>query len=141
MSLEPLLGRENHMRLKILLPTEVLLDEETAKVTAEARNGSFCLLPAHIDFVTALVPGLLSFENKEGDEIFLAVDEGVLVKEGKTVRVSTRNAVRGTELGRLRRTVEDTFKVLDDHEKKARSAMARIEAGFVRRFLEVQRRG
>ena len=129
------------MRLKILLPTEVLLDEEAAKVTAEAHNGSFCLLPAHIDFVTALVPGLLSFENTEGDEIFLAVDEGVLVKEGKTVRVSTRNAVRGTELGRLRRTVEDTFKVLDDHEKKARSAMARIEAGFVRRFLEVQRRG
>jgi F-type H+-transporting ATPase subunit epsilon len=129
------------MRLKILLPTEVLLDEEAAKVTAEAHNGSFCLLPAHIDFVAALVPGLLSFENKEGDETFLAVDEGVLVKEGETVWVSTRNAVRGTELGRLRRTVEDTFKVLDDHEKKARSAMARIEAGFVRRFLEVQRRG
>jgi len=124
-----------------LLPTEVLLDEEAAKVTAEAHNGSFCLLPAHIDFVAALVPGLLSFENREGEEVFLAVDDGVLVKEGQTVWVSTRNAVRGTELGRLRRTVEDTFKILDDHEKKARSAMARIEAGFVRRFLEVQRRG
>lgn len=124
-----------------MLPTEVLLDEEAAKVTAEAHNGSFCLLPAHIDFVAALVPGLLSFENREGEEVFLAVDDGVLVKEGQTVWVSTRNAVRGTELGRLRRTVEDTFKILDDHEKKARSAMARIEAGFVRRFLEVQRRG
>jgi len=129
------------MRLKILLPAEVLLDEEVGKVTAEAQNGFFCLLPAHIDFVTALVPGLLSFESKEGEEIFVAVDEGVLVKEGQNVWVSTRNAMRGTELGRLRKTIEDTFKVLDDREKTARSAMAKIEAGFVRRFLEIQRRG
>jgi len=129
------------MRLKVLLPTEVLLDEEVGKVTAEAQNGFFCLLPAHIDFVTALVPGLLSFESKEGGEIFVAVDEGVLVKEGQNVWVSTRNAMRGTELGRLRKTIEDTFKVLDDREKTARSAMAKIEAGFVRRFLEIQRRG
>ncbi len=49
------------MKLKILLPTEIMLDEEVTKVTAEAGNGSFCLLPRHIDFVAALVPGLLSF--------------------------------------------------------------------------------
>ena len=129
------------MRLKVLLPTEVLLDEEVGKVTAEAQNGFFCLLPAHIDFVTALVPGLLSFESKKGEEIFVAVDEGVLVKEGQNVWVSTRNAMRGTELSRLIKTIEHTFKVLDDREKTARSAMAKIEAGFVRRFLEIQRRG
>jgi len=129
------------MKLKILLPTEVLLDEEVSKVTAEAQNGSFCLLPAHIDFVAALVPGLLSFEAIEGKEVFLAVDEGVLVKAGRNVWVSTRNAIRGEDLGRLRKTVEEKFKVLDDREKTARSAMAKIEANFVRRFLEIQRRG
>jgi len=129
------------MKLKILLPTEVLLDEEVSKVTAEAQNGSFCLLPAHIDFVAALVPGLLSFEAIEGKEVFLAVDEGVLVKDGRNVWVSTRNAIRGEDLGRLRKTVEEKFKVLDDREKTVRSAMAKIEANFVRRFLEIQRRG
>lgn len=129
------------MRLKVLLPTQVLLDEAVSKVTAEAQNGSFCLLPAHIDFVAALVPGLLSFGTKEGKEVFLAVDEGVLVKQGQNVSISTRNAVRGEDLGRLRKTVEEEFKVLDDREKTARSAMAKIEANFVRRFLEIQRRG
>ena len=49
------------MRLTVLLPTEILVDEEVVKVVAEAQNGSFCLLPRHIDFVAALVPGLLSF--------------------------------------------------------------------------------
>lgn len=129
------------MRLRVLLPTEVLVDEEVNKVVAEAQNGSFCLLPAHIDFVSALVPGLLSFEGPEGGEVFLAVDEGVLVKKGQDVTVSTRNAVRGPDLGQLRETVEEQFKVLDDREKTARSAMVKIEAGFVRRFLEIQRRG
>ena len=128
------------MRLKILLPTEVLVDEQAGKVTAEAQNGSFCLLPRHVDFVAALVPGLLSFENDEGEEIFVAVDEGVLVKYGQKVLVSTRSAVRGGELGELRQIVEERFMVLDDKEKTARTAMAKIEAGFVRRFLEVQRR-
>jgi len=131
------------MRLKVLLPTEVLVDETVKKVAAEAANGSFCLLPRHIDFVTALVPGLLSFESggEEGEEVFLAVAEGVLVKSGQEVLVSVRNAVRGGEMGELRRIINEKFKVLDEKEKTARTAMARIEAGFVRRFLEVQKRG
>jgi len=130
------------MQLKVLLPTEILVDEAVRKVTAEAANGSFCLLPKHIDFVAALVPGLLSFETeKEGREVFLAVAEGVLVKSGQEVLVSVRNAARGGDLGEMRQIVEEKFKILDDKEKTARTAMARIEAGFVRRFLEVQKRG
>ena len=129
------------MNLKVLLPAEVLVQEEVAKVTAEAHNGSFCLLPKHVDFVAALVPGILSFETAGGREAFVAVDEGILVKCGDEVMVSTRNAMRGPDLGQLRRTVEERFKVLGDREKTARSAMVKIEAGFVRRFLEIQRHG
>jgi F-type H+-transporting ATPase subunit epsilon len=129
------------MTLKILLPTEVLLEEAVNKITAEASNGSFCLLPRHIDFVAALVPGLLSYEDKQGHEIFLAVDEGVLVKQGEEVFVSTRNALRGPDLGVLEKTVKEQFLSLDDREKTARSAVAKIEASFVRRFLEIQKRG
>ena len=129
------------MNLKVLLPAEVLVKEDVAKVTAEAHNGSFCLLPKHVDFVAALVPGILSFETAGGREAFVAVDEGILVKCGEEVMVSTRNAVWGQDLGQLRRTVEERFKVLDDREKTARSAMVKIEAGFVRRFLEIQRHG
>jgi F-type H+-transporting ATPase subunit epsilon len=129
------------MNLKVLLPTGVLVQEDVAKVTAEAHNGSFCLLPKHVDFAAALVPGILSFETAGGREAFLAVDEGILIKCGQEVLVSTRNAVRGPDLGQLRLTVEERFKVLDDREKTARSAMVKIEAGFVRRFLEIQRHG
>jgi F-type H+-transporting ATPase subunit epsilon len=129
------------MNLKVLLPTEVLIEEEVTKVIAEAPNGFFCLLPKHVDFVTALVPGILSFETTGDREEFLAVDEGILIKCGGEVSVSTRNAMRGPDLGQLKRAVVERFETLDEREKTARFAMTRIEAGFVRRFLEIQGHG
>ena len=90
------------MRLKLLVPTQIVVDEEVGKVVAEAENGSFCLLPRHVDFLAALLPGFLGFADRAGKEWFVAVDEGVLVKHGDTVLVSTRQAVRGGDLGQLR---------------------------------------
>ncbi len=49
------------MRLRVLLPTQVLLDREVNKLTAEAEDGAFGMLPRHIDFVTMLVPGILTY--------------------------------------------------------------------------------
>ena len=129
------------MNLKVLLAAEVLLETEVSKVIAEAHNGFFCLLPKHVDFVTALVPGILSFEISGDREEYLAVDEGILVKCGEDVLVSARNAVQGPDLGQLQSTVSEKFEAIDEHEQTARTAMAKIEAGFVRRFLEIQRYG
>lgn len=127
------------MKLKVLLPTEVLIDEEVNRVTAEAENGSFCLLPRHIDFVAALVPGLLSFVSAEDKEEFLVVDEGILVKCGPQITVSTRNAVLGPDLGTLKQMLREQFRILDEHERMARSAVVKLEADFVRRFTEMEK--
>ena len=129
------------MKLKVLLPTEILIHEEVVKVVAEAENGSFCILPRHVDFLAALVPGIFSFVTSGGVEQFLAVDEGILIKCGPEVLVSTRNAVRGPDLGKLEQTVEKSFQVLEDRERMARSAVAKLEANFIRRLMEFQEHG
>ncbi|MCW8827433.1 MAG: F0F1 ATP synthase subunit epsilon [Gammaproteobacteria bacterium] len=128
------------LHLQLLLPTEVLVDREVVKVIAEAENGEFCLLPRHIDFVAALVPGVLSFYISEEEERFAAIDEGILVKSGRDVLISTPNGVLGTDLAKLQSLVEDHFLELDEHERKVRSALARLEAGTVRGFWELQER-
>jgi F-type H+-transporting ATPase subunit epsilon len=128
------------MRLKVVLPSGVLLEQDVVKVVAEAENGSFCLLPSHIDFVAPLTPGLLAFTPRDGEEIFLAVDEGVLVKCGPEVLVSTWNAVRGP-LGELRQAVREQFRELGEREQKARSALGRLEASLVRQILNWEERG
>lgn len=131
------------MRLKVFTPTGVLVDEAVSKVIAEAPNGAFCLLPRHIDFAAALVPGLLAYTRDAGtneDEVFLAVDEGVLVKRGAEVTVATRQAVQDDDLARLKLTLKAHFETLDEHEKQLRSSLARLEANFVRRFTELKER-
>lgn len=125
------------MQLKVLLPTRVLVDETVSKVIADAENGSLCLMPRHVDFATALAPGILSYWMEDGEH-FLAVDEGTLVKVGAQVLVSTRHAVEHRSLEALKLTVAKEFHVLDEHERQARTAMARLEAAALHRFLELQ---
>ena len=128
------------MNLKVLLPAEIFLCEEVTKIVAEAENGFFCLLPQHADFTAALAPGILSFTTGNG-ETHLAVDGGALLKRGPEVLVSTRNAVRSPELGTLRDVVVRQFEEIDEREKKARSAAAKLEVDLLRRFMELKDHG
>jgi len=128
------------MRLEVTLPSRVMLDQAVTRVVAEGQGGSFCLLPRHIDMTAALVPGLLSFTSADGAQGLLGIDEGVLVKRGGDVLVATLNAVRGDDLATLRAVVQERFIELDEHERIARSALARLEAGVVRRFLQLGER-
>ncbi|MFZ9183127.1 MAG: F0F1 ATP synthase subunit epsilon [Hylemonella sp.] len=128
------------MQLKVLLPTQVLVDEPVTRVVAEALNGSFCLLPRHVDFVSALACGILAYTTDRGDERFLAVDEGTLVKVGPQVLVSTRQAVAHPSLEALRDTIAEQFRQLDEQERQSRSALARLEAAALQHFLELEER-
>lgn len=125
------------MRILVQMPTEVVVDEAVNRVTAEAENGSFCLLPRHVDFVATLVPGLVSFVTADGDERFIAIDGGTLVKCGPQVTISTPNAVQGNDLGRLQETVDLRFRILDENRRMVQTAMAKLEAALVHRFAEL----
>lgn len=122
------------MNLKILLPAGVLLEEQVEQVTAEAENGFFSILPRHIDFVAALVPGIFSYVTPDDEEHFLALDDGILVKQGDQVYVSAARAVSGESLEVLEYAVENELKVLGEDEKKSRAVMARLEADTLRQF-------
>lgn len=123
------------MKLKVLVCTQVFLVAMVEQVNAEAKDGAFGLLSDHIDFVTALVPGILSYRSEAGEEVFLAVDEGILVKCGTEVLVSTPRAVKGLDLKTLHQTVEQEFRQLNEQQKLTRTAVARLEAGLARGIL------
>ena len=119
------------MNLKVLLPFQVFAEKTgVSRIVAETREGSFGLLPHRLDCVAALAPGILIYETESDGEVFVAVDEGVLVKTGPDVLVSVRRALGGTDLGQLREAVEQEFLTLDEHEQSVRSALAKMESGF-----------
>jgi len=127
------------MHLKILLPYGIFADKtDVARIVAETSAGSFGILPHRLDCVAALVPGILIYQAESGEEVLVAVDEGILVKTGTDVLVSVRRAVGGTDLGRLRAAVEKEFLTLDENERSVRRATAKLEIGFLRRFAALQ---
>lgn len=129
------------MRLRVLLPTEILVDSEVEKVAAEGMHGAFCLLPRHIDFVSALTSGILTYAQPGEGETFMAIDEGVLVKQGDDVLVSTRDAIQGEDLPTLQTAVVEQFQARGERERITRTALAKLEADFIRRFIELRRNG
>ena len=126
------------MTLKVLLPFQVFVEKTgVSRIVAETREGSFGLLPHRLDCVAALAPGILTYETEADGEVFVAVDEGVLIKTGLDVRVSVRRALGGIDLGQLRAGVEREFLTLDENEQSVRSAVAKMEAGFLRRLASL----
>jgi len=127
------------MNLKILLPFQVFVQSTgVSRIVAENLDGSFGLLPHRLDCVAALAPGILIYENEGAGEIYVAVDEGVLLKIGLDVLVSVRNAIGGTDLGQLHAAVKSEFLKLNEGEQSVRSVMARMESDFIRRLAGFQ---
>jgi F-type H+-transporting ATPase subunit epsilon len=127
------------MHLKILLPTEVFADEaHVTSIVAATSSGSFGLLEHRLDCVAALMPGILTYQTPERGTVYLAADEGVLVKTGAEVLVSVRNAIGGANLSQLHDVVKQKFLTLDREERTVRDMVARMESGFVGRFAEYQ---
>ena len=126
------------MNLKILLPFRVFADlQGVSRIVAETRAGSLGLLPHRLDCVAPLAPGILTYETASGEEVFVAVDEGVLVKAGVEVLVSVRRALSGTDLGRLREAVEQEFLNLDAREQSLRTTLAKLESDLIRRMVNL----
>jgi F-type H+-transporting ATPase subunit epsilon len=126
------------MNLKILLPFQVFAEKTgVSRIVAETPEGSFGLLPHRLDCVAALARGILTYETDVDGEVFVAVDEGVIVKAGPDVRVSVRRALAGANLGQLREAVDREFLTLDEQEKNVRSVVAKMEGDLIRRMARL----
>jgi F-type H+-transporting ATPase subunit epsilon len=125
------------MKMKILLPFHVFAElTDVLRIVAETREGSFGLLPQRLDCVAALSPGILTYETHNEGTVYLAVDEGVLVKTGPNIWVSVRHAIKGADLGQLHETVKRQFLTINQQERDIRLVVAKMESGLLARLAE-----
>lgn len=123
------------LEVRVVVPDRAVFSMACDKILAEGLQGYFCMLPRHIDHVTALVPGILKLTEAGGGDRYLAIEEGTLVKRGQNVVISVRGAVEG-ELGQLRRAVLENARRVDETEQKAKMALNHLEASLVRQMLQ-----
>lgn len=123
------------MHLRVLLPFGVFAEEtRVSRIVAQTREGSFGLMPQRRDCVAVLAPGILIYETEAEGEVFMAVEEGVLVKSHVSVLISARNAIAGADLVALRESVEREFLAHTEREENMRSVLAKMENGFISRL-------
>jgi len=127
------------MRLKVLLPFKVFAQkEDVQRIVAKTAQGFLGLLPHRLDCVVALTPGILTWQSAAEGEVTVAVDEGLLVKAGAEVLISVRHAIGGTDVRKLHEAVTQQFLKDSAEEKELRSALTKLESGFISRFAELQ---
>jgi F-type H+-transporting ATPase subunit epsilon len=128
------------MNLKVLLPFGIFKNEKNVqRIVVETDQGSFGLLPQRLDCVAAIVPGILLYQilSEEGhqeQEVYIAVDAGVLVKTGSAVSISVRHATAGIDLNQLHDTVEQEFLQQSNQDKQVHSVYQKMESDFMRRL-------
>lgn len=131
--------RVRPMQLEILTPLQISVRTPVRRIVAEGPDGSFGMLPHHIDFVSQLVPGILVYEDMQGEEHYAAVNFGTLIKCDDRVRIATRSAILGENLDTLEARMKREFRQQDEEEREARSALARLEAQMIRHFLDPEK--
>ncbi len=127
------------MQLEIVTPLQISLHMPVRRIVAEGPDGSFGMLPHHIDFVSQVVPSILVYEDMQGQEHYAAVNSGTLVKCDDLVRIATRSAILGENLDTLETRMKQEFRQQDEAEREARSALARLEAQMIRHFLDPEK--
>ena len=124
------------IRLRVVTPTRLLLDEEVDEVTAPGALGEFGVLPNHISFLSLLEPGEMSYKQGTAKR-YLAVSGGYaeVLDNVMTVLAPAAEFAAEIDTGRAQRArerAERQVAELNREEKEFRVAEAALHRALVR---------
>lgn len=124
------------MKLVITTPTSMLGEfDGVAHVRAEDETGAFGILPGHADFLTVLVPSVVSWRTDDGSEGYCAVRGGVFtVSGGSQVAIATREGVIGDDLDSLEDNVVTQYRRSGREEEQAKAGSAKLHLAAIRQI-------
>ncbi len=125
------------MKVRLIVPGRLLLEADVDKISAPGSEGSFQILPKHMDVVWTLQSGILILTTDDKERYF-AVNQGVLVKEKTLVQISSFQVVESTSLEELKKTVEENFRSLDEKEEKFKKILDKLEVDTLIRLAELE---
>jgi len=85
------------LKLKIITPQNILVDEEVDAVFSKSIEGEFGILPDHVPYMTDLDVGVTEYRTENKKE-FVSTMEGVLQVKDNTVTILSDTAELGEEI-------------------------------------------
>jgi F-type H+-transporting ATPase subunit epsilon len=126
--------------MKIITPLGVL-QREMQYIRLKDSTGYFGLMKSHADFLTVLVPSLGYYTDRDGGEVFLAVNGGVLsVRKGEAV-LAAREVYESRDAEELSRIIEESVREKAVSEKTFEGMLKSLEKSFVQRSIDLERGG
>jgi F-type H+-transporting ATPase subunit epsilon len=123
------------VRLFVITPTEVAVDQETRYVRAEDSSGAFGIAPGHADLLTTLEICVVRWRDQHNTEHYIAVRGGMLrVTSGRVVEIATREAIVSDDLGQLRDRILAAMRKSLEAELSARAGALRLEHAAIRQI-------
>ncbi|MFQ5850272.1 MAG: F0F1 ATP synthase subunit epsilon [Candidatus Binatia bacterium] len=124
------------IRLRLVTPSRLLLDEEVDEVTAPGALGEFGVLPNHISFLTTLEIGEMNY--KQGTErVHLALSGGYVEVLDNVMTVLADAAEFAAEIDleraqRARQRAEKKMEELNREDKEFIAAEAALRRSLIR---------
>lgn len=116
------------LRLRVVTPARLFLDEDVDEVTAPGTEGEFGVLPNHTTFLSSLQPGRLMYK-RSGQTYVLAISGGFaeVVNNTMTVLIDSAELAGEINIERARialQNAEDALKTLSPPDPAFAEAQA-----------------
>ena len=129
------------LKLEIVTPEAVTYSEQVDMVTLPGAEGEMGIYPMHVPLLTQVTAGEVSVR-KDGQEYFLAVDEGFVEITGDRVAILTDMAIKATDIDEAK--AEEARKRAEERlqEKLTDEELANVSAALAHSLaqLKVKRR-
>ena len=126
------------LKLEIVTPEKVVVDERVQSVMAPGSLGGFGVLPGHTTFLSNLDPGLVQYMDENGDDRYVFVSDGFaeVLPDRMTILVEASERGQDIDVDRARAALERGERRLA--EKRADIDRVRAEAAMARALARLK---
>jgi F-type H+-transporting ATPase subunit epsilon len=131
---------EKNIRLEVVTPDKIVVDEEARIVMSPGSLGEFGVLTGHTPFLTTLKVGALHYHDAKGTERFVFVNGGFAEALPDKVTILTESAERRKDIDivRAQAALERAQKRLAEEGKRADVDFLRAKAALERALFRLK---
>ncbi|MDO8741522.1 MAG: ATP synthase F1 subunit epsilon [Candidatus Roizmanbacteria bacterium] len=124
----------NSLRLKVITPRKVVVDEQVNSITVTTADGEITILPRHAHLFSLLVEGIVKIRKGDNEDA-IAIGGGYLETNGKTVTILVSRAYGQDEIDHdlTNKAIEQAKQILSKStdENERNEAMATLRRSVI----------